>query len=37
MASRTHTDMLKGVAEIIGKIADIDDTVSHDIQAVNIF
>ena len=36
-ALRTHTDMLKGVAEIIGKVADIDDTVHYDIQAVNIF
>lgn len=37
LSCHTHGEMLNKVAGIIGKIADIDDTVNHDIQAVNIF
>lgn len=34
---RTHQAMLNKAATVIGKIADTDDTVNHNIQAVSVF
>lgn len=34
---RTHQEMLNKAATVIGKIADTDDTVNHNIQAVSVF
>lgn len=34
---RTHQEMLGKAATVIGKIADIDDTVNHNVQVVSVF
>lgn len=34
---RTHQEMLNKAATVIGKIADTDDTVNHNIQALVYF
>lgn len=34
---KTHSEMISKTATIIGKIADVDDTVNHTVQTVSIF
>lgn len=37
LSSKTHGEMMQKISSVIGEIADVDDTVSHTIEAVSVF